>query len=66
MTGRVLRTPDEWQRVMPDVQIVDPDGWRGNDGPPWDMPIDRTEYLARRDQSTVSMKPTDDEGRRAE
>lgn len=49
-----LRTPDEWQAAIPDVRIVDPDGWRGPKGRPWTDRISRREYLERRAQCTVS------------
>jgi hypothetical protein len=49
-----LKTPSEWQCEIPDVRIMDPDGWRGSDGRPWTDPISREEYLSRRDRCTVS------------
>lgn len=49
-----LKTPDEWQRLIPEVRIVDSDGWRGPGGRPWDDPITRSEYLQRRNRCTVT------------
>jgi hypothetical protein len=48
-----LKTPDEWQAEMPDLVVVDPDGWRGEGGRPWTDPISREEYIARRNLCTV-------------
>jgi hypothetical protein len=50
----VLRTPEDWQRQLPDVEILDPDGWRGPNGRPWDEPITEAEYLRRRALCTVT------------
>lgn len=52
-----LRTPDEWQRRIPDVVILDADGWRDAPGTPgrsWDEPITRDEYLERRNRCTIT------------
>lgn len=51
---RALKTPDEWQRLIPDIVIRDPDGWRGPGGRPWDDPITRSEYLERRNRCTIT------------
>lgn len=51
-----LKTPDEWQRLIPDVRIVDSDGWRGPGGRSWDDPITRAEYLERRNRCTVTTR----------
>lgn len=53
---RVLKTPDEWQRLIPDVVIRDADGWRGTTGRPWDDPITRSEYIQRRDRCTLDTR----------
>jgi hypothetical protein len=48
-----LKTPEEWQALIPGVVILDPDGWRGWGGRPWTDRISRREYLERRDRCTV-------------
>jgi hypothetical protein len=49
-----LKTPEQWQAAMPEVEILDPDGWRGANGRPWTDRISRREYLERRAQCTVT------------
>jgi hypothetical protein len=46
-----LRTPEVWARLL-GWRIVDPDGWRGADGRPWDDPIGRDEFERRANLST--------------
>lgn len=48
-----LKKPDEWQKLLPNVLIVDSDGWSnyaryGLPAKDWDVPITLTEYIARR------------------
>lgn len=43
-----LHTPEEWIALLnPDLKIVDPDGWRGPDAPPFDQPISQDEFSFR-------------------
>jgi hypothetical protein len=46
-----LRTPEVWARLL-GWRVVDPDGWRGADGRPWDDPIGRDEFERRANLST--------------
>jgi hypothetical protein len=46
------RTPDEWC-VEFNVMILDPDGWRGADDPPFTQPISRREFQRRLAMSTI-------------
>jgi hypothetical protein len=45
---QILKTPSEWQKEMPEVIIIDIDGWRLPDAKDWNEPITRAEYLTRR------------------
>lgn len=59
-----LLTPEEWCAVT-GVRIMDPDGWRGPEGRPWDDRIDKTEFQLRASVSTTNAlqreEPTMDE-----
>lgn len=58
-----LRTAEEWQRLNPDVIVIDPDGWdRKNHKKDWyeDL-ITYQEYVQRRQQSTCMFKKEKDE-----
>lgn len=52
MTDEILKTPDEWA-TEEGITILDPDGWRGIDAPPFDRPITKAEYTLRVGVSTV-------------
>jgi hypothetical protein len=45
-TLAVLKTPDDWCRTQ-GVQVLDPDGWRGRNGRPWEDPISLAEFQER-------------------
>lgn len=45
-------TPAEWC-VLFGVEVVDPDGWRGTDGPAWEHPITLEGFAKRFVCSTV-------------
>lgn len=51
-----LRTPDEWQEIT-GYRIADPDGWRGEHAFPWNVPIDRGDFLLRASISTILTMP---------
>lgn len=51
MTEPVLKTPEEWERLVC-VEIRDEDGWR-RDGKPFDEPISYDEFMTRMAASTV-------------
>lgn len=42
----MLRTPEDWCKIH-NVQVLDPDGWRGRYGRPWTDEIDEAEFLDR-------------------
>lgn len=46
------KTPEQWAE-LDGLTIYDPDGWRMDDAPPFDAPIDRDEYLWRMRMSTI-------------
>lgn len=50
-----LFTPDEWCRIT-GTRILDPDGWRGRNGRPWDEPITLTEFRERAGRCTQEMR----------
>lgn len=52
MTGEPLKTPDEWCRAK-GLRILDPDGWRTDDAPPWDKPIREADFDNRAGMSTT-------------
>lgn len=45
-TGIPTKTPAEWCRIE-GVEILDPDGWRGANGRPWNDPITLAEFQER-------------------
>lgn len=50
-----LRKPEDWLK-HPDFAgyvVLDPDGWRGQDAPPWDRPIPYAEFERRLMECTV-------------
>ena len=50
----VLRTPDEWLALKhPNLTVMDPDGWRGQNGRPWTDPISEAEFNRRLPYCTV-------------
>jgi hypothetical protein len=49
--GKVL-TPQEWGKLL-DVEIIDPDGWRGRDSKPLTEPIGLQEFINRLSESTI-------------
>lgn len=49
-----LKTPEEWAAEM-GATILDPDGWRRPNDPPFDQPCTREEFLPRFYISTISM-----------
>ncbi len=59
MSDKELRTSEEWQKLKPNIQILDPDGWdRQNFEYSWhEERISEAEYDRRVMMSTVGMKP---------
>lgn len=47
-----LRTPKEWGELY-GVDILDPDGWRSADAPPWTEPITLADFYDRARRCTV-------------
>lgn len=45
-TENALKTPAEWC-LLEGVEILDPDGWRGHNGRPWEDPITLAEFRER-------------------
>jgi len=54
---KTKRTSDEWQRLSPHVEVLDPDGWdRGNWQHSWyEELITHHEYQIRLGQSTLGI-----------
>lgn len=50
-----LFSPDEWCRIT-GTRVLDPDGWRGRNGRPWDEPITLAEFRERASRSTQEMR----------
>lgn len=49
-----LLPASEWQKRLPEIVVMDPDGWRHkNDGVTWETPITEAEYIRRRAQCTT-------------
>lgn len=49
-----LRTPEEWLNLKhPNLHVIDPDGWRGVNGKPWDQPISEEEFDRRLPWCTI-------------
>lgn len=46
------KTPDDWCKIK-GIEVLDPDGWRGEDGRPWADPISEDEFALRMGTSTV-------------
>lgn len=51
-----LRTPQEWAELA-GLYILDPDGWREADAPPFDQPCTQGEYKQRVGWCTVGPLP---------
>lgn len=54
-----LRTAEEWQRLFPDILVIDPDGWRDAESHKrawYEDLITYQEYVQRREQSTCQFK----------
>jgi hypothetical protein len=51
------KTGLEWAKIN-NVRIIDPDGWRENDGVDLDTPITKSDYNKRISLSTVMMNIT--------
>ena len=47
-----LRTPQQWA-ARDGLMILDPDGWRYDDAPPFNQPISRAEYDQRISECTI-------------
>jgi muconolactone delta-isomerase len=45
-TADTVMSPQQWCDVY-GVRIIDPDGWRSRDAPPWDQPITLVEFARR-------------------
>lgn len=49
-----LHTPDEWMDLKhPELDIYDPDGWRGINGRSYDDPITESEFDRRYIECTI-------------
>jgi len=57
-----LLTPDAWCDRY-GLDILDPDGWRGRDAPPWDEPLPLPEFWRRFTECTVRGVPADTHAR---
>jgi|AntDeeMinimDraft_6_1070357.scaffolds.fasta_scaffold01607_3 hypothetical protein len=53
-----LRTSEEWQKLNPDIVVIDPDGWdKKNHKKNWyEELITYQEYVQRREQSSCMFK----------
>lgn len=47
------KSTHEWMKTMPDITIMDPDGWRYGDGVTMDTPITWKEFQKRLNESTI-------------
>jgi hypothetical protein len=47
------KTAHEWLETMPDIRLLDPDGWRWNDGVTLDTPIKWSDFNNRLNHSTI-------------
>jgi len=47
------KSANEWLKTMPDVQMMNPDGWRQNDGVDMDTPIKWSDFQYRLNLSTI-------------
>jgi hypothetical protein len=54
------RTPEQWCAEY-DLEIADPDGWRGPDAPPWGQPVGLVEFSDRYALCTTDMAAGDQE-----
>lgn len=50
-----LRTPIQWleEPEYKGIIVMDPDGWRHNDGVTWDTPITQGDFAMRLFESTI-------------
>jgi hypothetical protein len=49
-----LLTPTEWMRIKhPNMDVYDPDGWRGPNGRPWGDAISEAEFDLRYLECTI-------------
>jgi hypothetical protein len=53
------KSANEWLKTMPDVQMMDPDGWRQNDDVDMDTPIKWSDFQKRLNISTILCKIPD-------
>jgi hypothetical protein len=54
-SSEALRTPEEWLALKhPNLQMRDPDGWRGLSGRAWTDPISEAEFEQRLIRCTIS------------
>jgi hypothetical protein len=64
LSATKTRTAEEWQRLLPDVVVIDPDGWRDAESHKrawYEDKITYQEYVQRRDQSTCHFKQLNNE-----
>lgn len=47
----IKHPPEQWERML-GVEVLDPDGWRGN-MLAWEIPITREDFLRRAAESTT-------------
>lgn len=52
-TGEVYKTAGEWLALHPEITIIDPDGWRRNDGVTFDTRITEQEFTIRVGMCTI-------------
>lgn len=53
-----MYTPEQWSEIF-GITIHDPDGWRLNNSPRWETPIDRDEFTWRMSLSTIQVNDRD-------
>ncbi len=58
MVSYMKKTSEEWSKLMPEVQVIDPDGWDRSDFEySWHHEqITKEEYLRRRNLSSCRKK----------
>jgi hypothetical protein len=63
LSATKLRTSEEWQKLFPEIMVIDPNGWdRINHKKNWyEELISYQEYIQRRDQSTCMFKKKENE-----
>lgn len=54
-SGEVYKTSNEWFALHPEIKLIDPDGWRKNDGVTFDTLITEKEFIIRVGMSTVQL-----------